>query len=283
MSGEEDWDQWLADDPEGLESYLLPEPELPDFVEGDDSSYVEYWEDFGEAAARTGQPRQRVLALGNAPAGPAPQDVFVYHLTSIAALRSIVEGGKIECRNHLQDRETIGDRELSKRRHLVSVPTLSGRPRTLDNYVSFYFASFTPMLFRLVKNPYEWTPPVEELVILRAPLTAFVDARPIVFTDGHSMCPQPPAHAYTLLSHLGAVDFDLIGSGSWKVDDPAETKERRRRYAAELLALYDVPFGLVDRCAVLTSEAADNARQAVGEHCAVVKPASLIAKLGLPT
>lgn len=125
---------------------------------------------------------------------------------------------------------------------------------TLGEYVPFYFAPRSPMLFRIQHGGVEnVSSDPARLVYLVSSTEAVVAAgREYVFTDGNAAAAFTEFHDDA--EHLGeVVDWPLMKATMW-ANTPADP-DRRRRRGAEFLVHQALPFELVDKCCVYDAAA----------------------------
>ena len=124
----------------------------------------------------------------------------------------------------------------------------------MGDYVPFYFAPRSPMLFRIQHGGVEGvSSDPERLVYLVSSTEAVVEAGlAYVFTDGNA------AAAFTdfyddVTSLEDVVDWPLMRARMWA--NTPQDPDRRRRRGAEFLVREAVPFELVDELCVYDSDA----------------------------
>ena len=264
---EGDWDQWMADDPEDVEDFFLGESDPVTFDEAElddeyDPEFIEEW--FGEEDEPDSRPAGATIEPGKRPERSPPLwSPFVYHLTSIANFEGIVASAALG----VGEGVSVGDLERSAIRGSMNVFTSKRRWVQIRSLVGFYFTPRTPMTWNVVRQPFVHTPPVEELLILRAELEPLARGHEFVFTDGHSQ--SPSTRSYSDLAHLGAVDFDLMSQPNWA----RETDQRHRQ--AEFLVAAPVSLKAIDAiCAADEDAAAIVRNMTAGSVRVVSKPSS---------
>lgn len=136
---------------------------------------------------------------------------------------------------------------IKERRAQTSVPmTPYG---TLDEYVPFYFAPRSPMLYVnwKEKNPSEYGEVC--IVHLVSDCEAVAEARlKFTFTDGHATM-QPLTSFYGRLGDLDKIDWSVMESRMW-TDTPSQP-DRRRKRQAEFLVHQSFPWALVHEIGVI--------------------------------
>lgn len=113
----------------------------------------------------------------------------------------------------------------------------------VDDYVPFYFAPRSPMLFRLQKEGIA----AKDLVYLVSSTTAIIDAgHGVVVSDGNAAHSLTSFHPVEMLDEV--VDWLLMDAKMWTNTD--EDPDRRRRRQAEFLVHSQVSLNLVSALAV---------------------------------
>lgn len=200
----------------------------------------------------------------------------IFHMTHIRNLPLIVKYGGLLCDARLDE---IGDKPVSiayndiKERR-ARKPVTCGRGGMVADYVPFYFAPRSPMLYTINRgNVAHYTGDQSDIVHLVASIASIVDAGlDFVFTDGH------PVIAVTSffddLGDLGKVDWPLMESKYWH--DTADDPDRKRRRQAEFLVRDFFPWALVDYIAVRNQTAAKLVSETVdlssGRPSVILKP-----------
>jgi hypothetical protein len=176
----------------------------------------------------------------------------IYHFTDLANIGSILAVGELRCHSTADCSVDIADATIKSRRMSKRVPC--GPGGTLGEYVPFYFAPRSPMLFRIQHGGVEnVSSDPARLVYLVSSTEAVVAAgREYVFTDGNAAAAFTEFHDDA--EHLGeVVDWPLMKATMW-ANTPADP-DRRRRRGAEFLVHQALPFELVDKCCVYAAAA----------------------------
>jgi len=181
----------------------------------------------------------------------------IYHITSIKNLTSILKSGGIVSHNRLRDTKTsytnIAYEHIQDRRANKIVPCGAGG--VLHDYVPFYFAPRSPMLYAIHKGY------VEEYIeeqdsILHLVTTAEVineNGLAYAYTDGHAvMAYSEFFDDIEFLNRYPIIDWKLMKSNSWfnTEDDP----NRKCRRQAEFLVHQLFPWDLVTEIGVINSK-----------------------------
>lgn len=151
---------------------------------------------------------------------------YVYHLTSIDNLDSIIKNGLLatNVKNEKGIKHTdIANGTIQERRANTKVPC--GPKCTIHDYVPFYFASRTPMLLGVI-NKKNCDQPYLVYLCLNIDV---VDRDDVVFTDASANTNDVP-HFYSDSCNLDKLKWDIINSNAWTFSD-----DERHYHMAELL------------------------------------------------
>ncbi len=253
---DDDLDQWIADNPEEMTDFYFGEP-----VHTPEPGFDHDWQpDLGEwtevPTADRNRPAGSRIERGSPPTRRRPLDSpFVYQLSCIENLCGIVENGRLRPSGG----RSIGNRELTEKRASYQVATSRGRWVEVRNLNCFYLTPRSPMLYSLLVDPEENTPPPGELVILRARAISLALDYEFAFTDGHSVSRK--TRSYADLAHLGAIDFEEIRRRYW------ESLTRRQ---AEFMVADDVPLTSINAIGVPNAKAKARVTQILPNGPAVV-------------
>ncbi len=185
----------------------------------------------------------------------------IYHITHLDNLPAIVQSGGLLSNTRLQARNqnfrdishgTIQDRRATKR-----VPCAAGG--VLHDYVPFYFAPRSPMLFAIHKGNVPNYQGGQALVLHLVTTVQAIQASESIFafTDGHAAMAY--ADFYEDLDDLEMIDWDVMESNWWfDTDDDPNRKCKRQ---AEFLIHNCVPWELIDEIGVINSSIQVQVRQ----------------------
>lgn len=167
---------------------------------------------------------------------PAPPDpVLLYHITHLDNLPGILGAGCLHCQQQLGDAGlhpvSIAYPGIQDRRLITQVPC--GPGGVLHDYVPYYFAPRSPMLYAIHKNR------VEAYDEGQTPIVHLVSSVPqiqttnhqFVFTDGHAT--MAFTHFFTEADDLDQIDWPLMRATYWH--DTQQDPDRKRRRQAEFL------------------------------------------------
>lgn len=188
----------------------------------------------------------------------------IYHITHVANLTGMIADRGLTCVAELRKRGAgtyrdiayphIQDRRASKR-----VPC--GPGGTLADYVPFYFAPRSPMLYTISRgNVQGYTEGQSPIVHLVAHAEEVVrQGLGFAFTDGHGVIAM--TDYFDDLADLSKIDWPLMKARYWF--DAEEDGDRKRRRQAEFLVHRFMPWELVCEIGVLTQEMVEWVQQLV--------------------
>jgi len=178
----------------------------------------------------------------NRPGVPA-----IYHFTDVDNLAAIMAASELRCHSAAGCAVDIADATIKSRRMTKRVPC--GPGGTVGEYVPFYFAPRSPMLFRIQKGGVEGvdSDPARLVYIVSSSEAVAGAGHACVFSDGNA------AAAFTdfyddlnLLADV--VDWPLMRARYWSNND--DDNDRVRRRCAEFLVHRVLPLELVDELCV---------------------------------
>jgi len=202
--------------------------------------------------------------------------VPIYHITNIRNLHSILARNELLCDNqgklHGLDIVEIAYEDLKERRACTPVPV--GNDGCLADYVPFYFAPRSPMLFAIHKGcVVGYDEGQTKILHLVSSVEEVVRrSRPFVFTDGHPV--MMISQFYTNVDDLKEIDWAIMRARYWA--DTIEDGDRRRRRQAEFLVHQAFPWDAVREIGVknekVKGEVLANLEGADYQPSVVVKP-----------
>jgi hypothetical protein len=138
---------------------------------------------------------------------------------------------------------SIAHQHIKERRAQKQVSCAPGG--TLADYVPFYFAPRSPMLYVINKGGVEgYTGGQRPIVHLVSSAEAVQAAGlPFVFTDGHAE--MDISRFFTNLRNLTEIDWKIMQATIWR--DTLQDGDRKRRRQAEFLAHQFFPLTLVGK------------------------------------
>ena len=182
-----------------------------------------------------------------------PDPTWILRITHVDNLSTALQQGGICAPNTTLPSgipyKPIHHQHIQNRRSNASVPC--GPRGTVHDYVPFYFAPRSPMLYAIYKgNVAGYSEGQEPLIYLVA--NAQEVARSgvgFVFTDGHAAM-APLTDFYDDLIDLDRVDWTVMRSKWW--NDTPQTPDRRRRRQAEFMIHRFCPWPLIQGVAVMS-------------------------------
>jgi hypothetical protein len=162
----------------------------------------------------------------------------IYHITHVENLPQIVKANGLWCdrQRTTQGRAivSIAHQHIKDRRARRAVPLSVGG--TLADYVPFYFAPRSPMLYTIHKgNVAGYDQGQTPIIHLVSSIEAICKARKWAFTEGHADLEY--TEFFDDLEHLDRIDWKIMTATYWSNSD-----EDRRRRQAEFLVHDSCPW-----------------------------------------
>lgn len=179
---------------------------------------------------------------------------WLYHITHYRNLPSIFEQGGLVAHCMIKGSRIpcidIANVGVQNKRSLTSIPIPPYG--TLHDYVPFYFAPKSPMLYAIHKGYVEgYKEGQDEIVYLLSRIDLIHrSGLAYLFTDGHTI--MKFTGFYHDLADLNKIDWKVMQSSFWF--DTEEDPDRKRRRQAEFLVHQFVPVGLMIGIAVKDNE-----------------------------
>ncbi|MEG4574401.1 DUF4433 domain-containing protein [Microcoleus sp. N3A4] len=177
----------------------------------------------------------------------------IYHITPIDNLESIIAQSGLLAYNVMLETKTnytnIAYENIQDRRARIRVPCGAGG--VLHDYIPFYFAPRSPMLYTINRGNVKSYSQGQSTVIHLVSSVENIDAAGLsfVFTDGHAV--MAFTEFFDDLNDLGAIDWDVMESRYW--NDTNEDNDRKRRRQAEFLVRNFFPWQLITEIGVINS------------------------------
>jgi hypothetical protein len=189
----------------------------------------------------------------------------IYHITHLRNLERILADGELHCDRAAQDAKVvnIGHRHIKERRLRRAVPV--GPRGTVGEYVPFYFAPRSPMLYAISRNAVEGYAEGQNPVIYLCSTAEVVKKAGLrwVFTEGHA--DMDFTDFFDDLKDLDKIDWGLMKATYWY--DTNDDPDRKRRRQAEFLVHGSFPWKLVSYIGVHDRSAAETVRKMLnGDH-----------------
>ncbi len=143
----------------------------------------------------------------------------------------------------------IAYENIQDRRARIRVPCGAGG--VLHDYVPFYFAPRSPMLYTINRgNVTSYTQGQAALIHLVSDVLEIeIRGLDFVFTDGHAV--MQITDFFDHLNYLDHIDWDVMESRYW--NDTNEDNDRKRRRQAEFLVHNFLPWQLITEIGVINS------------------------------
>ncbi|WP_216086457.1 type II toxin-antitoxin system toxin DNA ADP-ribosyl transferase DarT [Sporosarcina newyorkensis] len=162
---------------------------------------------------------------------------LLYHLTHITNLPSILEQGGLQSHAMMQKNnllhQDVANKDVQIRREKTIIPV--GKGGNLHDYVPFYFAPRSSMLYYLYKQQLNQTDVIYFMTDVESIQKNDLD---FVFTDAHAI--RRLTNFYTEPVHLDRIDWQVMTSDFWH--DIDEDMSRKARRQAEFLVHRQVPL-----------------------------------------
>jgi ssDNA thymidine ADP-ribosyltransferase, DarT len=203
----------------------------------------------------------------NATEGAGARGHLITHFTHVENVPGILADGCLRCDSAV-DRDVAihveaADLGIKASRRAISVPLAPFG--YVSDYVPFYFAPRSPMMFKLhkgsVRNYQEGQDP---LIYLVSTVEAVVASNlRWLFSDGN--CAHAFSQLFNDISRLDtAIDWDVMRARMWA--NTAEDPDRMRRRMAEFLVYERFPVRLLTGVVVRTPEMRDQVERQVTAH-----------------
>lgn len=169
-------------------------------------------------------------------------------------MKSILESKCLLCDNEIQakniETQGIAYKAIKERRSRRPVPTC--KQGHLSDYVPFYFAPRSPMLYAIHCGTVENYQEGQGSIIHLVSTIESINERglPFTFTNGHAE--MSPTEFYENLDDLDKIDWDLMKSKFWF--DKGEDINRKWRRQAEFLVYNNFPIELVLGIGVISEQ-----------------------------
>lgn len=161
----------------------------------------------------------------------------IYHITHIDNLPSILKSGGLIANSRLRQRQTnyldIAHENIQDRRARTEVPCGAGG--YLHDYVPFYFAPRSPMLYAIHKQNVDgYSGGQKPIIHLVSQIEAIENSEiAFVFTDGHGIMVYTDFYDdLYALNHV--IDWELMESKYW-FDTPDDPNRKCKRQAEFLV------------------------------------------------
>jgi hypothetical protein len=179
----------------------------------------------------------------------------IYHISHVRNLERILAEGGLHCDRTAQKLKSvnIGHMHIKERRLRRVVPV--GPKGTVGEYVPFYFAPRSPMLYAINRGAVEGYAEGQSPVIYICSTAEAVKEAGLrwVFTEGHA--DMDFTDFFDDLKDLNKIDWNLMTARYWH--DTDDDPDRKRRRQAEFLVHEFFPWELVSYIGVYDGPAAE--------------------------
>lgn len=188
----------------------------------------------------------------------------IYHITHINNLESILKEGGLIANSRLKRQQInyldIAHENIQSRRANTPVPCSAGG--VLHDYVPFYFAPCSPMLYAIHKGNVAAYKGGQDSVIYLVSDAEIIESEGLdfTFTDGHAVMAY--ADFYNELEALEyTIDWNLMESKYWF--DTPEDPNRKFRRQAEFLIHQFCPWELITEIGVINQRIKSEVNQSL--------------------
>ncbi len=177
----------------------------------------------------------------------------IYHITHINNLPSILNSGGLIANSRLRQQQSnyldIAHGHIQDRRELTRVPCAA--LGCLHDYVPFYFAPRSPMLYAIHKQNTQGYSGGQNPVIYLVSQAQIIAANNLTFafTDGHAVIAY--SEFYDNLQRLDMIDWAIMQAKYW--NNTQEDGDRKRRRQAEFLVHQFCPWMLMLEVGVINN------------------------------
>lgn len=176
-------------------------------------------------------------------------DTYIYHFTHARNLPGILRAGCIYCKSRLPE----GSQEVDASHYDIQVQRGNKRVNcgpggVLHDYVPFYFAYRSPMMYALACGNVEGygSDTIPLIYVVTSVQRIRESGLGFVFSDGHPT--KAFSRIYENTPHLDKVDWEIMDAWYW--NDTKEDPDRKRRRQAEFLIHGSFPWDSVEFLAV---------------------------------
>lgn len=189
-----------------------------------------------------------------------PDQPSVFHITHVDNLASVAERGLL-CDNAVAEvaLDFRGIAYVGLKADRAAKQVDCGPGGTLADYVPFYFAPRSPMLYTIYRGNVPGAEGQHPYIVhLRFDLQELFEAQPCVFTNGHAVIEM--SDFFEDLDGLDQVPWGVMEERYWSQDG---TGEMRRQRQAEFLAWAHVPWEMVLEIGVMNATCKALAEEAI--------------------
>jgi hypothetical protein len=191
---------------------------------------------------------------------------YIYRIIHYKNLEFILRNGLYSCNSPKKDPEfiNIGHSNLIEKRGDKKIIIGEKEYGTLNDYIPFYFAPRSPMLYTINKgNVHNFTGTQNDIIYLVSTIEKVKELNiPFVFTDGHAL--QAISNFYNDTLNIDKIDWDIMKAIYWNKTNI--DNDRRRRRMAEFLVLNYISVSCILGIAVI-NEDMSNKVNAIQKEC----------------
>lgn len=177
---------------------------------------------------------------------PRPVPTPIYHFTHVRNIQGMIAGGircDADCVNRDLTTIEVGSSEIKARRRQKAVPVGAGG--VVADYVPFYYAPRSPMMYTLNRNNYEYAGGFDEVVYLCSSLEAVSAAGRLWIASDRNAAQDVAEFVVGFDGMDDHVDWRLMRQRQWGYTDNDPSRPDRR--AAECLVFRSVPWEAIER------------------------------------
>lgn len=182
-----------------------------------------------------------------------PEPTYIYHFTHARNLPAILRAGCVYCQSRLpanSQEVDISHYDIQERRSAKQVRCGAGG--VLHDYIPFYFAARSPMMYVLSKGGVKgYESGTKPLIYLVSTVQRVKEmGLEFVFSDGHPTIKL--SHTYDDITNLVKIDWKVMRERYWKdrEEDPDRDSDKKRRRQAEFLVRDSFPWEAIEFLAV---------------------------------
>lgn len=201
-----------------------------------------------------------------------PNPTHIFHITHIKNLITIINSGGLNAWSTMNlnnmhytniAHQTIQDQRATT--HVVIPPY-----GTLHDYVPFYFAPLSPMLYSIYRGNVSGYSDGQSYIIYLVSSAQIVASHglPYIFTDGHGIMFY--TNFYNNLNDLDNVDWEIMRAKYWA--DTEDDLDRKRRRQAEFLVHRFFPWQLINQIVVINNKMASMVKSTLDSYINTHKP-----------
>lgn len=197
----------------------------------------------------------------------------IFHITHLDNLPGIIATGGLLSDHQVvlskQDAQSIAHGHIKQRRFGRLVPLPPGG--VVADYVPFYFAPRSPMLYAIFKGAVDcYQDGQESIIYLVADPEEVAEKCSFCFTDGHAA--MTISKFFNRIEELAdAVDWELMRAKMW--NNTEEDGDRSRRRQAEFLVKDSFPWSLISEIIAFDQSKANHVNRILDDTKVSHRPA----------